>query len=62
MIESLFGYNAQSSAKNDEAKTRSSSSGKHVLDNKRLQNVTILLKALNATSEQVCEALIQGRF
>ncbi|XP_020270048.1 formin-like protein 11 [Asparagus officinalis] len=60
MIESLFGYNAQSSAKNDEAKTRSSPPGKHVLDNKRLQNVTILLKALNATSEQVCESLIQG--
>lgn len=60
MIESLFGYNAQSSAKTEEAKAKSSSPGKHVLDNKRLQNITILLKALNATSEQVCEALMEG--
>ena len=61
MIESLFGYNAQSLAKTEEAKAKGSSPGKHVLDNKRLQNITILLKALTATSEQVCEALIQGR-
>jgi len=62
MIESLFGYNTQNSTNTEEAKAKSSSPGKHVLDNKRLQNITILLKALNATSEQVCEALIQGRF
>ncbi|PIA44457.1 hypothetical protein AQUCO_01700214v1 [Aquilegia coerulea] len=58
MIESLFGYNKQ--IKNDEVKNRSPSPAKHVLEPKRLQNMTILLKALNATSEQVCNALTQG--
>ncbi|XP_059648490.1 formin-like protein 11 [Cornus florida] len=60
MIESLFGYNLQNSMKNDEAKSKSPSPCKHVLESKRLQNITILSKALNATSEQVCDALIRG--
>lgn len=60
MIESLFSYNSLSSVKNEGATAKNSSLGKHVLDSKRLQNITILLKALNATSAQVCEALIQG--
>lgn len=59
MIESLFSYNSLSSVKNEGATAKNSSLGKHV-DSKRLQNITILLKALNATSAQVCEALIQG--
>ncbi|KAG0450430.1 hypothetical protein HPP92_026750 [Vanilla planifolia] len=60
MIESLFGYNKQYSAKGAEFKSKSSSPGKQVLEHKRLQNFTILMKALNATAEQVCNALIQG--
>ncbi|XP_077230518.1 actin-binding FH2 (formin homology 2) family protein [Tasmannia lanceolata] len=60
MIESLFGYNLQSSMKNEEIKSKSPSPSKHVLDTKRLQNITILSKALNATSEQICNALMQG--
>ncbi|KAB1202201.1 Formin-like protein 9 [Morella rubra] len=59
MIESLFGYNLQH-LKGDEAKSKTPSPSKHVLDPKRLQNITILSKALNATAEQVCEALVQG--
>ncbi|KAK3041966.1 hypothetical protein RJ639_002274 [Escallonia herrerae] len=59
MIKSLFGYNLQNSMKNDEVK-RSPSPGKHVLEPKRLQNITILSKALNMTAEQVCHSLIQG--
>lgn len=62
MIGSLFGYNLQNLAKIDEAKSKTSSPCKHVLDHKRLQNVTILLKALNATAEQVSHALMEGRF
>lgn len=58
MIESLFGYNLHNS--NEESKSKSPSPSKHVLEPKRLQNVTILLKALNATPEQVCHALVQG--
>jgi hypothetical protein len=62
MIESLFGYNLQSTTKNDEAKSKTPSPSKHVLEPKRLQNITILSKAINATAEQVCEALMRGTF
>ncbi|KAL8222878.1 hypothetical protein R6Q57_020277 [Mikania cordata] len=57
MIESLFSYNLQNS--NEELKSKSPSPSKHVLEPKRLQNLTILLKALNVTAEQVCRALVQ---
>ncbi|XP_019158625.1 PREDICTED: formin-like protein 11 [Ipomoea nil] len=62
MIESLFGYNLQNPLKNEEVKSKSQSPSpsKHILEPKRIQNITILSKALNATSEQVCEALLNG--
>ncbi|KAJ0014365.1 hypothetical protein Pint_19803 [Pistacia integerrima] len=60
MIESLFGYNIQSSMKSDETKSKTPSPSKHVLEPKRLQNITILSKALNVTAEQVCAALMKG--
>lgn len=60
-MESLFGYSLRSSMKNEEVKSKSPSPSKHVLDHKRLQNITILSKALNATAEHVCEALMKGR-
>lgn len=60
MIESLFGYNLQVTMKNDEEKSKTPCPNKHVLEPKRLQNLTILSKALNTTPEQVCEALIRG--
>lgn len=60
MIESLFGYNLQNSLKNEEVKSKSPSPSNHVLEPKRLHNITILSKALNVTSEQVCVALIRG--
>ncbi|XP_022895962.1 formin-like protein 11 [Olea europaea var. sylvestris] len=60
MIESLFGYNLQNTMKNDEVKSKTPSPSKHVLEPKRLQNITILSKALNVSTEQVCAALIQG--
>jgi hypothetical protein len=61
-IESLFGYNAarSSSATYEEAQSRSPSLGHHVLDPKRLQNITIMMKAVNATAEQIYTALMQG--
>ncbi|KAL4378151.1 hypothetical protein GQ457_02G036060 [Hibiscus cannabinus] len=59
MIESLFGYNVQNTMKNDEAKSKTSSPSKHVLEPKRLQNITILLKALNVTAEQAGNALMK---
>ncbi|XP_020110815.1 formin-like protein 9 isoform X2 [Ananas comosus] len=60
MIESLFGYNMKNSAKHEEAKNKTQSPSKHVMEHKRLQNITILLKAINSTSEQVCDALTKG--
>nr|GLL37315.1 formin-like protein 11 isoform X1 [Ipomoea trifida] len=60
MIESLFGYNLQNSM-NDEAKSKTPSPTKHVLEPKRLQNITILSKALNVSANQVCEALTKGK-
>ncbi|PPD90092.1 hypothetical protein GOBAR_DD12977 [Gossypium barbadense] len=60
MMESLFGYNIQNPMKNDETKSKTPSPSKHVLEPKRLQNITILLKALNVTAEQACNALMKG--
>ncbi|XP_073274646.1 formin-like protein 11 [Primulina huaijiensis] len=60
MIESLFGYNLQNTIKMGEAKSKTPSPSKHVLDPKRLHNITILSKALNVTAAQVCGALIRG--
>ena len=60
MIESLFLYNSRLSAKHEEAQSRSPSLGNHVLDPKRLQNITILMKAVNATAEQIYAALLHG--
>ncbi|CAI9764281.1 unnamed protein product [Fraxinus pennsylvanica] len=60
MIESLFGYNLQNTMKNDEVKSKTPSPSNHVLEPKRLQNITILSKALNVSTEQVCSALLQG--
>lgn len=62
MIESLFGYNSKNAVKHEEAKSKSPSPSKHVLEHKRLQNITILLKALNATTEQVCHAITIGMY
>ncbi|ONM16913.1 Formin-like protein 11 [Zea mays] len=61
-IESLFGYNAAArcSVKLEEGQGRSPSLGHHVLDPKRLQNITILMKAVNATADQIYAALLQG--
>ncbi|CAN0914175.1 Formin-like protein 11 [Linum grandiflorum] len=62
MIESLFGYHMRSITKTDDTngcKTPSPSS-KHVLDPKRLQNITILSKAMNSTADQVCDSLMRG--
>ncbi|KAK4595784.1 hypothetical protein RGQ29_014042 [Quercus rubra] len=61
MIESLFGDNLKNSMKSDEAKNKIPSPSKHVLEPKRLQNISILSKALNVTAKEVCKALIQGK-
>ncbi|MFS7967376.1 putative formin, FH2 domain-containing protein [Helianthus anomalus] len=66
LIESLFSYNQHNTNynqhnTNEELKNKSPSPSKHILEPKRLQNLTILFKALNATTEQVCCALVRGK-
>lgn len=65
MIETLFGY-APGNNKN-EAKKESTSQDAvpqyiQLLDPKKSQNLAILLKALNVTTEEVCDALEEGIF
>ncbi|KAG8047343.1 hypothetical protein GUJ93_ZPchr0008g13980 [Zizania palustris] len=60
MIKSLFAYNFQGPAKDEEAMNKSASNTKHVIEHHRLQNTTILLKTLNASTSQVCDSVTQG--
>ncbi|VFR01776.1 unnamed protein product [Cuscuta campestris] len=65
MVESLFCYNQQNSMNDIDARNKASScpttNNKHLLEPKRLQNITILSKALNLTPDQVCDALLKGK-
>ncbi|XP_027353968.1 formin-like protein 5 [Abrus precatorius] len=59
MIETLFGYN------NGQRQKESSSQDPspqymHIIDKKKSQNLLILLRALNVTMEEVCDALYEG--
>lgn len=64
MIETLFGYNAVD--KNNGQKQKDSSSQDPspqfivIIDKKKAQNLLILLRALNVTMEEVCDALYEG--
>lgn len=63
MMESLFGCNSAGSVKREE--TRRSvlppvEQENRVLDPKKSQNIAILLRALNVTRDEVCEALLEG--
>ncbi|KAK7262657.1 hypothetical protein RJT34_30232 [Clitoria ternatea] len=64
MIETLFGYNAMN--KNNGQRQKESSSQDpspqfiQIIDKKKSQNLLILLRALNVTMEEVCDALYEG--
>uniref|UniRef100_A0A2P2JAD4 Formin-like protein n=1 Tax=Rhizophora mucronata TaxID=61149 RepID=A0A2P2JAD4_RHIMU len=64
MIESLFGYASADKGKNERKKESSSRDPSpqyiQILDPKKAQNLSILLRALNVTTEEVCEALHEG--
>lgn len=63
MMESLFGYTTAEKAKSDRRKDLSFESPQHyiqIIDAKKSQNLAILLKALNVTTEEVCDALKEG--
>ncbi|KAL2938062.1 Formin-like protein 5 [Bienertia sinuspersici] len=63
MIESLFGYNPDDK-RNANRKNRSNDAGQpqyiQIIDAKKAQNLSILLKALNVTTEEVRDALLEG--
>ncbi|GMI74178.1 hypothetical protein HRI_001087100 [Hibiscus trionum] len=64
MIETLFGYAAADNNKNDRKKETSTQESVpqyiQLLDPKKAQNLAILLRALNVTTEEVCDALREG--
>lgn len=64
MIETLFGYNATDKNKDHTRKNSASQDPTfqyiQIIDPKKAQNLSILLKALNVTTEEICDALKEG--
>ncbi|KAI3497018.1 hypothetical protein L1887_39399 [Cichorium endivia] len=64
MIETLFGYNATDKNKDHTRKNSASQDPAfqyiQIIDPKKAQNLSILLKALNVTTEEICDALTEG--
>ncbi|KAJ8622239.1 hypothetical protein MRB53_030768 [Persea americana] len=64
MIESLFGYSStnkiKADRKNELASNDSPSQYVQILDPKKAQNLSIFLRALNVTIEEVCDAVLEG--
>ncbi|KAK0602905.1 hypothetical protein LWI29_038127 [Acer saccharum] len=64
MIETLFGYAATDKNKTERKKESSSlDQGPQyiqIIDSKKSQNLAIMLRALNVTIEEVCDALLEG--
>ncbi|GJN16158.1 hypothetical protein PR202_gb03116 [Eleusine coracana subsp. coracana] len=60
MIMSLFTYNFQGPVKNEDVKSKTLSTSKHVIEHHKLQNTTILLKTLNASTEQAYNSITEG--
>ncbi|VFQ95965.1 unnamed protein product [Cuscuta campestris] len=62
-IETLFVVNTPNSIKKETVRHSmlpSQSQENRVLDPKKSQNIAILLRALNVTTEEVCDALLEG--
>ncbi|KAL5548232.1 hypothetical protein UlMin_003463 [Ulmus minor] len=64
MIESLFGYAGNDKHKSEQKKESTfQDSTPHfiqIIDQKKSQNLAILLRALNVTMEEVCDAILEG--
>ncbi|XP_061341824.1 formin-like protein 5 [Gastrolobium bilobum] len=66
MMETLFGYTAAPVDKNKGVQKKKESSSLdpfqfiQIIDSKKSQNLSILLKALNVTLEEVCDAILEG--
>lgn len=63
MIESLFGANQnKNERRKDPASLEPAIQYIQVIDPRKAQNLSILLRALNVTTEEVLDALNQGDF
>jgi len=60
MIKTLFGCNVASTKEVGWQLTHSPTREERVLDQKKAQNIAILLRALDVTKEEVSEALLEG--
>ncbi|KAL5804283.1 hypothetical protein ACOSQ3_031083 [Xanthoceras sorbifolium] len=64
MIETLFGYAATDKNKTERKKESASLDPVpqyiQIIDSKKSQNLSIMLRALNVTIEEVCDALLEG--
>ncbi|KAI4322835.1 hypothetical protein L6164_022491 [Bauhinia variegata] len=62
MIETLFGYTATDKSKVERKKDSAQDRPQYmqIIEVKKAQNLSILLKALNVTTEEVCDALLEG--
>ena len=65
-IETLFGYAPPEKNKKESKKESSSQDPStqyiQIIDSKKAQNLSILLRALNVTTEEVCDALQEGNY
>lgn len=65
MIETLFTANNSNLMPKDNGRRQilpSLIQENRVLDPKKSQNIAILLRALNVTIDEVCEALLEGKY
>lgn len=69
MIETLFVVKTPNSSNSNESSATKRpilpspvSNENRVLDPKKSQNIAILLRAVNVTIEEVCDALLEGKF
>lgn len=59
MIESLFGY-ANNNQRNKETSLEPAIQYIQIIDRRKAQNLSILLRALNVTTEEIIDALNEG--
>lgn len=63
MMQSLFGYSSTNQNKGETVKSASTQPKLiQIIDPKKAQNLSIVLKALSATIEDVCKAVTEGEF
>lgn len=66
-MESLFGYKAAQEQQKIERKKEHPTPFEvpkyiQIIDPRKAQNLSILLRALNVTTDEVCEAILEGNY